>query len=100
MQYKAIASLFYILKYFLLPMNPLTPKTLKMLSRSGLILIFLSMIGSFAMAAMSINKSIAENTWNEFFGVLMLAVSGIAVYYLSLAIFGWVLMKAKKASPA
>ncbi len=77
-------------------MQPLTEGTIKLLSRSGFVLIFLSLIGSFAMAAITVSGNIQEQTWDQFFGVLFLAVIGIATYYLSLSLFGWVLLRAKK----
>lgn len=76
----------------------MTDKTIRLLSRSGLVLVFLSMVGSFAMAAMSVSGNVGEQAWNEMFGILFLAIMGIATYYLSLSLFGWLLLRTKKAS--
>jgi len=81
-------------------MKPITSKTIRLLSRSGLVLIFLSMIGGFALAAMRISRNLEEQTWNQFFGLLFLAVSGIAIYYISLSVFGWIFLKGQSASAA
>lgn len=82
-------------------MQPITKKTIKLLSRSGFVLIFLLMAGSFAMAALSAAGNIREQAWNEMFGLLFLAVLGIAVYYLALSLFGWMMLKRRpNVSPA
>ncbi len=81
-------------------MKPISKRTIKLLSRSGLVLIFLSMGGSFAMAALSIaSGGIEEQAWTELFGLLFLAVLGIAVYYMALAFFGWVEIRNKNKQP-
>jgi len=76
-------------------MQGITDKSIRLLSRSGFILIFLSMAGSFAMAAISASGNVQQQAWNELFGLLFLAVLGIAVYYLSLSLFGWLFVRAK-----
>ena len=79
-------------------MQPISDKTVKLLSRSGLVLIFFSMIGSFAMATITVSSNVQQQAWNELFGLLFLAIMGIAIYYIALSLFGLVLMKSKKAS--
>lgn len=82
-------------------MKPLSIKTIKLLSRSGLVLIFLSMGGSFVMATLSIAaEGIEEQTWTELFGLLFLAILGISVYYMALAFFGWMEIKNKNKQPS
>jgi len=81
-------------------MQPITPKTIKLLSRSGLVLIFLSMLGSFVMAVMSVSGNVQVQAWDELFGLLFLAVMGIAVYYLTLSLFGWFILKGKNQPQA
>ena len=81
-------------------MKPLTEKTVRLLSRSGLVLIFLAMAGSFAMAAFSFSGNVQQQTFKELMGVLFLAVTGIAVYYMSLGFFGWVILKNKNVKAA
>jgi hypothetical protein len=76
-------------------MQLITNKTIRLLSRSGFVLIFLLMVGSFAMAALSAAGNVKEQAWNEMFGLLFLAVLGIAVYYLALSLFGWMMLKRK-----
>jgi hypothetical protein len=78
-------------------MDPFNEKTVKLLSRSGLFLLFLSMAGSFAMATLSISARVEEQSWNELFGMLFLAVLGISVYYIALGGFSWVVLRKKKA---
>ena len=81
-------------------MKPLNSKTIKLLSRSGLVLIFLSMGGTFAMAALSIaSGGVEEQAWTELFGLLFLAVLGIAVYYMALAFFGWMEVRKRGEPP-
>ncbi len=81
-------------------MKPFSSKTIKLLSRSGLILIFLSMGGSFAMATLSIAAGgIEEQTWIELFGLLFMAILGISVYYMALAFFGWMEIRNKNKQP-
>ena len=76
-------------------MQPINEKTIKLLSRSGLVLIFLSMIGSFVMAAMSASGNLKGQSWEEIFGTLFLAIMGIAVYYMALSLFGWIVIKGR-----
>ena len=77
-------------------MKPINSKTIKLLSRSGLVLIFLSMGGSFVMATLSIaSGGIEEQAWTELFGLLFMAILGISVYYLALAFFGWMEIRNK-----
>ncbi len=78
-------------------MRPITEKTVKVLSTSGFVLIVPSMIGSFALAASSVSRNIQAEAWNDIFGLLFLAVMGIGVYYLALSLFGWAVLKTKKA---
>ena len=80
-------------------MKPLNSKTIKLLSRSGLVLIFFSMGGSFVMAALSITSGgVEEQAWTELFGMLFLTVLGISVYYMALAFFGWMEIRKRKPS--
>ena len=82
-------------------MKPLGRKTIRLLSRSGLVLIFLSMGGSFVMATLSIAAGgVEEQAWTELFGLLFLAVLGIAVYYMALAFFGWMEIRGRNQSPS
>ena len=76
-------------------MQAITKKTVKLLSRSGFVLLFLLMVASFAMAALSAAGNVREQAWNEMFGLLFLAVLGIAVYYLALSLFGWMTLKGR-----
>lgn len=80
-------------------MQAITKKTIRLLSRSGFVLIFLLMVASFAMAALSAAGNVREQAWNEMFGLLFLAVLGIAVYYLALSLFGWMTLK-RRPSPS
>lgn len=70
--------------------------TIKLLSRSGFVLIFLSIAGSFAMASMSVSGAMQQEVWNDFFAKLFTAVMGIAVYYVALGLFSWVFVKSQK----
>ena len=91
---------FFISEWHLFTMQQISKKTIKLLSRSGLILIFLSMAGSFVMATLSITSGgVEEQAWLELFGMLFLAVLGIAVYYMALALFGWMEVR-KKNQPS
>ena len=82
-------------------MKPLNSKTIKLLSRSGLVLIFLSMGGSFVMATLSIAAGgIEEQAWTELFGLLFMAILGISVYYMALAFFGWMEIRNKNKQPS
>jgi len=76
-------------------MNPITGNTVKLLSRSGLILIFFSMVGGLAMASMRVSGSLEGQEWNDTFMLLFIAVLGIATYYLALSLFSWGLLKKK-----
>ncbi len=88
---------FFIFEGHLFTMQPISNKTIRLLSRSGLILMFFSMGGSFVMATLSIaSGGVEEQTWAELFGMLFLAVLGISVYYLVLAFFGWMEIRRKK----
>ncbi len=80
-------------------MQVISEKTIKLLSRSGLVLIFLSMAGSFVMAAMTISGDATSQQWEQLFGTLFMAVMGIAVYYLALSLFALIILKKKNASP-
>ena len=79
-------------------MQTINEKTIKLLSRSGLVLIFLSMIGSFAMAATSASGNLKGQRWEEIFGTLFLAIMGIAVYYMALSLFGWIVIKGRPSA--
>lgn len=81
-------------------MQPINEKTIKLLSRSGLVLIFLLMIGSFAMAAMSASGNLNGQNWEDIFGTLFLAIMGIAVYYLALSLFGYLIIKTRASGHA
>ena len=74
-------------------MNHAGEKTVRLLSRSGLFLLFLSMAGSFTMATLSVSTRVEENSWNELFGVLFLTIMGISVYYIVLGFFGWYMLR-------
>jgi len=82
-------------------MHSMDYRTIKLLSRSGFVLIFLSMGGTFAMAALRISEPTTMTVWQGLLGNLFLAIAGIAVYYLSLGVFAWTLAKkrSKKAVP-
>ncbi len=77
-------------------MQPITEKTIRLLSRSGLVLIFLSIAGSLAMATIRVSGNVQPQAWNEMFDTLFLAVSAIAVYYLALSVFGLAIVRKKK----
>ncbi len=77
-------------------MQPITEKTIRLLSRSGFVLIILSMAGSLAIATISVSGNVQPQYWDEMFGTLFIAVSGIAVYYLALSVFGWAIVRKKK----
>ena len=81
-------------------MNHAGEKTVRLLSRSGLFLLFLSMAGSFTMATLSVSTRVEENSWNELFGVLFLTIMGISVYYIVLGFFGWYMLRRQHASTA
>lgn len=77
-------------------MQPINEKTIKLLSRSGFVLIILSMAGSLAIATIRVSGNVQPQFWNEMFNTLFLAVSAIAVYYLALSVFGWAIVRKKK----
>ena len=77
-------------------MQPINEKTIRLLSRSGFVLIILSMAGSLAIATIRVSGNVKPQFWNEMFTTLFLAVSAIAVYYLALSVFGWVIVRKKK----
>lgn len=79
-------------------MKPISEKTVRLLSRSGLVLLFLSMAGSFAMAALSISAKFEEQAWNEMFAMLFTTVMGISVYYIVLAFFGWFVLRKRRVA--
>ena len=81
-------------------MQPINEKTVVLLSRSGMMLVFLSMIGSFAMAAMSASGNLRGQNWEDIFGTLFLAIMGIAVYYLALSLFGYIALKRRTSARA
>ena len=81
-------------------MNHAGEKTVRLLSRSGLFLLFLSMAGSFTMATLSVSTRVEENSWNELFGVLFLTIMGISVYYIVLGFFGWYMLRRQHATTA
>lgn len=83
-----------------LNMQSINGKMVRLLSRSGLFLLFLSMAGSFAMATISVSAKMEEQAWNELFGMLFLTVLGISVYYLALGFFSWFVLRKKHASSA
>lgn len=75
-----------------------TLRTVKLLSRSGLILIILSMGGSVAMAAARVSGPVEATAWEGMLGSLVQVVAGIAVYYIALAIFAWLFVIRKGKS--
>jgi Ca2+/H+ antiporter len=77
-------------------MQGITRKNVTLLSRSGLVLLILSMLGSFALATFRTTGSLGEETWSELFNLLFIAVLGIATYYLALSFFSWSLLKGKQ----
>ena len=77
-------------------MQPITEKTIRLFSRSGFVLIFLSIAGSLAVVTISVSGNVQQQAWNEMFDTLFLAVSAIAVYYLALSVFGWAVIRKKK----
>ena len=77
-------------------MQPINKKTIRLLSRSGFVLIILSIAGSLAIATIRVSGNVQPQTWNEMFNTLFLAVSAIAVYYLALSVFGWAIVRKKK----
>ncbi len=79
-------------------MKPITPKTIKLLARSGFVLIFLSMLGSIAIAAVRISGPVQRNWWQQMIGTFSFAVAGIATYYISLAVLAWIFVRSKKKS--
>ncbi len=79
-------------------MKGLTLKNVTLLSRSGLVLLILSMLGSFALATVRTSSSLETETWSELFNLLFITVLGIATYYLALSLFSWSLLKSKKPS--
>ena len=81
-------------------MEPINEKTVRLLSRSGLFLLALSMSGSFAMAALSVSAKFEEQSWNEMFAMLFFAVLGISIYYIALGFFGWFVLRKQHASTA
>lgn len=81
-------------------MQPINEKTVKLLSRSGLFLLFMSMAGSLSMATISVSAKMEEQAWNELFGMLFLTVLGISVYYLALGFFSWFVLRKKRAETA
>ena len=61
---------FFIFECSPVNMKPLDKKTIKLLSRSGLVLLFLSMGGSFVMAALNMaSEGIEEKTLIEIFAI-------------------------------
>jgi LPXTG-motif cell wall-anchored protein len=80
-------------------MKPITPSTIKLLARSGFVLIILSMLGSVAIAAVRISGPVQENWWQQMIGTMSFAVAGIAVYYISLAALAWLFVRKKNKAP-
>ena len=91
-----LPSFFLNMKEYNEDMKPITENTIKLLSKSGFILIFFSITGSLAMASMRVEGSLKGQTWNDMFMMLFTAVLGIAIYYLALSLFSWSLAKKKK----
>jgi len=77
-------------------MKAITSKTIKLLARSGFVLIFLSMLGSIAIAAVRLSGPVQENWWQQMVGTFSFAIAGIAVYYISLAALAVVFIRSKK----
>ena len=77
-------------------MGSLNIGVIKLLARSGVVLIILSMLASVAIAAIRISGPVQENWWQQTIGTFSLAITGIAVYYISLAGLAWLLIRRKK----
>ncbi len=80
-------------------MQPLRDGTLKLFFVSGTMLVILCVVGSFALTALAVN-SIVEKVWFRFFYLLVAGVSAIALYYLLIAFFGWLLLKRARKKAA
>ena len=78
-------------------MQPMTNGTVKLFFVSGIVLPILCFFLIFLIgivAAMGVDSS----NWGVFIYQLAWVVSGIAIYYLSIALFGWMLLRRKKPS--
>lgn len=75
-------------------MQPLTNKTLKLFFGSGAVLFLLCFAGVFMLAWASVSHP-GNAFWSYFFFLLVAGTSSIALYYLLIAFFGWVLLQKK-----
>ena len=76
-------------------MQGITNKSVKLLSRSGLVLLLFSMLGSFALAAVRVSGGMGAETWADLFNLLFIAILGIATYYLAMSAFTWIMVSKK-----
>jgi len=74
-------------------MQRITKKSVKLLSGSGVILLFFAVAGSLAMASMRASGSLKGQALDNWFAMLFTVVLGISAYYLALALFSWAAIK-------
>jgi len=76
-------------------MNVLGQGSVRLLLVSGLVLLFIALIGVFALAMLAVSDA-PESAWNTYFFYLLdIAIAAIAVYYVAIGIVGWMLLKKK-----
>ncbi|MCX6799046.1 MAG: hypothetical protein NTW59_03060 [Candidatus Diapherotrites archaeon] len=76
-------------------MRSIGQSSIRLLLISGIILLFISIVGVFALAMLSAMET-TEKVWNVyFFYLLSVAIAAIAVYYIAIGMIGWMLLKKK-----
>lgn len=78
-------------------MEPITNKTVKVVSGSSLALSIISIVGAAGFLYAIVNVFNIDVSSNVLRGFIM-AVIGISTYYLAFSILSWLLLRKKKAS--